>query len=144
MSEDQQTRADELTGELRESRTRVAALEREAERSRLLDRLIATLPDGLALVDAGGRHLEVNAAFCEMTGYSRDELLQMTMPFAYWPPEETPAIREAFAACVGGTTETLELTFMRRDGERFPSWSRPPSCAAPTAPCRSAWRPSRT
>ena len=120
MSEEHQTRADELTGELRESRRRIAALEREAERSRLLDRLIATLPDGFALIDAGGRHLEVNAAFCEMTGYSRDELLQMTMPFAYWPPEETAAIRQAFAACVDGTTETLELTFMRRDGERFP------------------------
>ena len=44
--------------------------------------------DGLAVVDADGVHLDVNDAFCEMTGYSRDELIGNSPPFLYWPEEE--------------------------------------------------------
>lgn len=36
-----------------------------------------TAPQGMAIVDLGGRWLEVNGALCRMLGYSREELLQL-------------------------------------------------------------------
>ena len=39
--------------------------------------ILQTAMDGFWLVDADGRMLEVNAAYCRMSGYPREELLQM-------------------------------------------------------------------
>ncbi|HEY7639429.1 MAG TPA: HD domain-containing phosphohydrolase [Steroidobacteraceae bacterium] len=39
--------------------------------------LVEAAPDGCWILDSNGRVLDVNAAYCRMTGYSRDELLGM-------------------------------------------------------------------
>jgi len=83
------------------------------------DRLIANMQDGFSLVDLQGRHVEVNQAFCRMTGFSREELLAMALPHAYWPPECLAEIHTAFAKTMSGQAEDFELTFMRKSGERF-------------------------
>ncbi len=41
--------------------------------------IIQTTADGFWLTDMQGRILDVNTAYCHMVGYSRDELLQMTI-----------------------------------------------------------------
>ncbi|MEI6206803.1 MAG: MASE3 domain-containing protein [Desulfuromonadales bacterium] len=41
--------------------------------------IIQTALDGFLFVDTSGRILEANDAYCAMTGYSRDELLAMTL-----------------------------------------------------------------
>jgi PAS domain S-box-containing protein len=35
--------------------------------------------DGMAVIEPGGRFVEVNRAFCESLGYSREDLLGMTV-----------------------------------------------------------------
>lgn len=42
--------------------------------------LIEELPVPISVVDVTGRYALVNSKFCDMTGYTRDELLQKT----YW------------------------------------------------------------
>lgn len=65
---------DELKQHLAE-RKEVEALLRDSEqRSR---QIIQTSMDGIWIVDTVGRILEVNDAYCRMSGYSRDELLAM-------------------------------------------------------------------
>lgn len=47
------------------------------ERERRLHRVLQTTRDGFWVVDADGRLVEVNEAYCRMSGYSRPELLQL-------------------------------------------------------------------
>jgi len=42
--------------------------------------MLATTPDGFWRVDGSGKLLDVNEAYCRMSGYSREELLQMSIP----------------------------------------------------------------
>ncbi|KAF0163309.1 MAG: multi-sensor signal transduction histidine kinase [Rhodocyclaceae bacterium] len=82
--------------------------------------LVGFMQDGLSVVDTDGVHLDVNPALCRMTGFSREELIGSGLPHPYWPPEEHEAIQAAFRNVRAGHTNALELTFMRKGGERFP------------------------
>lgn len=52
--------------------------------------IIKTAMEGFWLLDAKGRILDVNDAYCRMTGYSRDEVLNMSI--TDFEAEETPEI----------------------------------------------------
>ena len=54
-----------------------------------LSTILRTAMDGFWLSDAEGRFLEVNDAYCRLTGYSRGELLQMAIRDV--EADETPA-----------------------------------------------------
>ncbi len=76
--------------------------------------------DGFSVVDLNGIHVDVNPAFCQMTGYSQEELIGSGPAHLYWPPEEREHIRDAFAKTLSGEFNSVELNFMHKDGERFP------------------------
>ena len=44
-----------------------------------------SMPTGMRAMDLQGRITYVNAAFCQMTGWSESELVGRTAPFPYWP-----------------------------------------------------------
>lgn len=76
--------------------------------------------DGYSVVNASGAHIDVNPAFCQMTGFSREELIGSTPRDSYWPPEELANILHSFSKVLGGEYAEAELVFMRKNGERFP------------------------
>jgi two-component system, cell cycle sensor histidine kinase and response regulator CckA len=82
--------------------------------------LISSMQDGFAVLDAHGVQTDVNPAFCKMTGLSRDEMIGTGAPFPYWPPEEYERIQAALNATMNDNLTNFELTFMRRNGQRFP------------------------
>jgi PAS domain S-box-containing protein len=84
------------------------------------DRLIRSMQDGFSVLDATGVQLEVNPAFCRMTGFSKEELVGRSSPFPYWPPEEYEKIGAAFRETLNGDLGDFELIFLRKNGERFP------------------------
>jgi PAS domain S-box-containing protein len=47
-----------------------------------------SMPTGMRALDLQGRITYVNAAFCQMTGWSEAELVGRTAPFPYWPEED--------------------------------------------------------
>jgi len=87
--------------------------------------LIRSMQDGLSVLDADGVQLDANPAFCEMTGFSREELIGVRPPFPYWPPEERERIQAALGRRLKGDFTPFELTFMRKNGERFPVMMSP-------------------
>jgi len=93
------------------------ALRREKEFSQ---GLIASMQDGLYVLDSNGIHIDVNPAFCKMTGFSRKELIGTGIPHPYWPPEHYEEIERAYRKGMAGEAENFELNFMRKNGERFP------------------------
>ena len=93
-----------------------AALKRSHQFS---DRLLDVIQDGVSVVDADGRHIKVNQAFLDMTGFSESEILGVGPPHPYWPDEHRDAIASIFELQPHGQ-RTHELIFKRRNGQRFP------------------------
>lgn len=85
-----------------------------------LENFIESMQDGFSVLDVNGVHIDVNPAFCRMTGYARDELIGTGPPYPYWPPEFMEDFKGAFEKTLKGDFESFELTFMRKNGERFP------------------------
>ena len=76
---------------------RTGELERQSLRNELI---LGTAIDGFYSTDSSGRMLDVNAAYCDMLGYTREELLALSLGDveADESPQETAAHIEAFMA----------------------------------------------
>lgn len=96
--------------------------------------ILSTAIDGFWLADTQGRILDVNNAYCQMTGYSREEILTMSVPDieAVEIPEETAhriqrIIKtswdrfESRHRCKDGKIIDVEVSvnYLRIEGERF-------------------------
>lgn len=82
-----------------------------------------SLVTGLRARDLEGRITYVNPAFCEMVGFSAQELLGQSDSAPYWPPELSEEYRRRQARRIAGIIpprEGFESVFMRKDGSRFP------------------------
>ncbi|MDX2096759.1 MAG: PAS domain S-box protein, partial [Leptolyngbyaceae cyanobacterium bins.59] len=79
--------------------------------------------EGLIVIDNHGRQSYVNPAFCEMVGWSAQELLGKKAPFVYWNPEELEGKVESLIQCQpenrNNASRGMELQFQRRNGEKF-------------------------
>jgi len=89
--------------------------------------LLRSMMDGLSILDENGVHLDINPAFCKMTGFSREELIGTSPPHPYWPEEEYQNIEEAFQKTLEEKQIEFELIFKRKNGERFPVLVNPAS-----------------
>ncbi len=83
-----------------------------------------SLVTGLRARDLQGRITYVNPAFCQMVGFSVEELLGHGVPAPYWPPELADEYNQRQAVRLAGQhappREGFESVFMRKDGSRFP------------------------
>ena len=105
-----------------EDRTEIEAAEEERRRVEgryraLLDR---AAPDPVLVHDARGRYVEVNERACETLGYSREELLRMTVMDVDSDLDEA-GFMAALAAGRPGEERTVEVRPRRRDGTTFPA-----------------------
>jgi two-component system sensor histidine kinase DctS len=112
----------------RDGRRRAGAEAALAESLAFRQAMENALVTGLRARDAEGRVTHVNAAFCQMVGFSAEEV-QGAWPPPYWPPEcidDYLKLYEERRALwqPGGHTppsgQGFETVFMRRSGERFP------------------------
>jgi two-component system cell cycle sensor histidine kinase/response regulator CckA len=105
-------RTRELNQEVAELNRAQQELSRREERWRTV---LGTAMDGFCALDRGGRVFEVNDAACRITGYTRDELLEMNIGEveAAESAEEAQAHMGRIAAA---GSERFETRFRRRDG----------------------------
>ncbi|RZL92166.1 MAG: PAS domain S-box protein [Variovorax sp.] len=78
---------------------------------------------GLRARDLQGRITYVNPAFCEMVGFSAEELMTAHGEAPYWPTELAHEYQRRQAVRLAGSLpprEGFESVFMRKDGSRFP------------------------
>lgn len=71
--------------------------------------------DGIFLLDAGGRYLDVNAAACRMTGYAREELLAMTVAELV-AASDAERVAPALSGMAAGSEIRGEWRLRRKDG----------------------------
>ena len=88
------------------------------ERERYLRTILETTQDGFWVLDAQGNVIDVNDAYCRMSGYSRDELLTLRISDldAVEMPEQTAA---RIKRIVENGSELFEARHRRKDGSVF-------------------------
>jgi PAS domain S-box-containing protein len=78
---------------------------------------IDNAPDGIFVADAQGRYVEANPAACQITGYSEEELLTMSVSDLV-PPDAREEASEHFAQVKRTGKASGEFSFIKRDGSR--------------------------
>jgi two-component system sensor histidine kinase DctS len=82
-----------------------------------------SLVTGLRARDMDGRITYVNPAFCQMVGFSAEQLVGSGFPAPWWPPELVDEYQQRQAVRLAGRAlprEGWESVFQRSDGTRFP------------------------
>lgn len=82
-----------------------------------------SLVTGLRARDMDSRVTYVNPAFCQMVGFSAEQLIGTGLPAPWWPPELVDEYQQRQAVRLAGQAlprEGWESVFQRSDGTRFP------------------------
>lgn len=76
---------------------------------------------GMRALDMHGRITYVNAAFCQMTGWTEAELVGRTPPFPYWPEEDRDLLMARLEDELRGRTIQggFQVRVKRKDGSLF-------------------------
>ena len=77
--------------------------------------VLNNVTDAVFVTDTVGRYLDVNPQGCELTGYSRAELLRLTAADTYLP-EERRLVAERIAAITAGRVLSYDRRMLRKDG----------------------------
>jgi len=80
-----------------------------------------SMPTGMRAMDLEGRVTYVNAAFCQMTGFSNAELVGRLPPYPYWPPDRIEENGRLLRQELQGRSPSggIEVKVMRKDGVIF-------------------------
>jgi two-component system, LuxR family, sensor histidine kinase DctS len=80
-----------------------------------------SLTVGMRARDREGHVTYANPAFCQMVGFSEEEIVNARSPMPYWAPEEMERTQAIHDAVIEGNSlmEGIEIRFMRKDGSRF-------------------------
>ncbi len=81
--------------------------------------LVEQAGDGFELVDSTGRFVDVNTAICQMLGYSRAELLNLSVP-EIDPATSPERFAHLFNSLLDKSPATFEGQHRRKDGMVFP------------------------
>lgn len=94
-----------------------ADMRRELEYRKAIERGVAV---GIVVRDMGGKTLSANARFCEMVGWSEEELRSASDEL-YWPEEQKGRIADALTEALAGRAPAsgFEFRFCRKDGSLF-------------------------
>lgn len=91
------------------------ALQRSETHFRIL---VEQASDGIFISDAQGKYVDVNSAGADMLGYTREEILQLSI-YDVVPQEEVGSVAAARDRMLGGHTIRQEWAFRREDGSCF-------------------------
>jgi PAS domain S-box-containing protein len=94
------------------------ALVAETNFRRAMENSILT---GMRALDMQGRITYVNAAFCQMTGWSETELVGQLPPYSYWPEADYDSLRTKLADELSGKTIQggFQVRVRKRNGAIF-------------------------
>jgi len=81
--------------------------------------LVEQAPDGVFVADLDGRYIEVNAAGCQIVGYTRQEILGKTI-LDLISPEDADRLEQDRQLMLAGATQLGEWRLRRKDGSYVP------------------------
>jgi PAS domain S-box-containing protein len=110
-----------LIANWRHSRRRMRAQEALVSETNFRRAMENSMLTGMRALDLRGRITYVNAAFCQMTGWSESDLVDKTAPFPYWPEEDQDTLASRLEEELTGKTLAggIQVRVKRRDGTLF-------------------------
>lgn len=102
--------------DITERRRTEEALQRSETHFRLL---VEQASDGIFIADTQGKYTDVNSAGAEMLGYTREEMLQLSISDIVMA-EDVPRVLREMSRFAGGDIIRSEWKFRRKDGSFFP------------------------
>ena len=102
----------------RDSRRRLQIEARLEEEKQFRQSMQDSMAVGLRVWDLEAVIRYVNPAFCNMVGYSPEELIGVPQPMPYWPVNNTEACKWLVARVIAGNAprEGFETVYQHRDG----------------------------
>jgi diguanylate cyclase (GGDEF)-like protein/PAS domain S-box-containing protein len=98
--------------------TELRQVERQLRRERDYGAVITSSMHEGFILTRDGAILEVNQAICELTGFTREELVGAHPPYPFWAPESAEEISRQ-RALIGERGHDFEAMYMCKDGTRF-------------------------
>lgn len=82
---------------------------------------LESIPDGITIFNNAGKLLLVNTAFCEISGFNKNDIVGLKSPFPFWPSNELAEYKKRFKKIL---KENLNGEFQsihkRKNGEQYP------------------------
>ncbi|MBI2772322.1 MAG: PAS domain-containing sensor histidine kinase [Burkholderiales bacterium] len=110
-----------LIGNWRHTRRRMQAQQALIAETNFRRAMENSMLTGMRALDLQGRITYVNAAFCQMTGWSEPELVGRTPPFPYWPDADREQLAARLDDEIHGRTTPggFQVRVKRKDGTLF-------------------------
>lgn len=110
-----------LIGNWRHTRRRVQAQQALISETNFRRAMENSMLTGMRALDMQGRITYVNAAFCQMTGWSEAELVGRTPPFPYWPEADREQLAARLDDEINGRTTPggFQVRVKRKSGSVF-------------------------
>lgn len=83
------------------------------------DALMRAMQDGLIVRNQEGAIVDVNQAFCELTGFGRDELIGERPPNIFWPQDCRQELTAFVYEALEGRKGERDFTLVKNGGERI-------------------------
>ncbi|MES2877386.1 MAG: PAS domain S-box protein, partial [Pseudomonadota bacterium] len=110
-----------LIANWRHTRRRMAAQQALISETSFRRAMENSMLTGMRALDLHGRITYVNAAFCQMTGWSESDLVGQTAPFPYWPEEDMALLNYRLEEELSGKIlpAGIQMRVKRQDGTLF-------------------------
>ncbi len=110
-----------LIANWRHTRRRVQAQQALMSETNFRRAMENSMLTGMRAMDLQGRITYVNAAFCQMTGWSESDLVGRTAPFPYWPDSDREHLASRLEEEMHGNTTPggIQVRVKRRDNTLF-------------------------
>ncbi|WP_272023946.1 PAS domain S-box protein [Olleya namhaensis] len=81
--------------------------------------LVMSMQEGLLMVDLEGTIIRVNESYCNMLGYSNEELIGMELPYPFAQEKDYKRMMEIKDLVTQGKAPSFQLEFVRKNGSKF-------------------------
>ena len=87
----------------------------------LNNRIIDEVRTPIIVTDPEGNIEIINEAFCHLTGFDRERLLQDKVPYSFWAQEKATQYQKQFAKALEEEIRTLEINIINSEEEEIPT-----------------------
>ncbi len=110
-----------LLANWRHSRRRIQAQQALLTETNFRRAMENSMLTGMRALDLEGRITYVNPAFCRMTGWTEEDLVNSGPPYCYWPEEDHEALWKILYEELHGrySPSGFEMRLLRKDGSLF-------------------------